>query len=431
MLISFQPCPARAMLLKCEKLASAMEKKLVILTHLFVRWLTDFGNVITFMDQEGYSVSIYSNPPSELPDLNWDAPELFADYRSILPAGTDIHFLPFRRNKLDLLGLIRMTAIGARLARRYPGGFFMLWHMPIIVTIGLPLRLMNRKSLFMVTGLGTVLGDRTARFRFHRIVALFFYRLLFSGRNSRVLTHNQEDKEFLVRRTGVDPAKVVVTPGCGVDPACFPFFERLPENDPPVILVPARLIVQKGIFEAGAASRLLNERGIRHEMWFTSGLEPYYPSISISREQLEEMRRQSASIRFLGYVKSLVPLFERCDIVCYPTRYPEGVPTALIEAAACGRPVVTTDNVGCRDISIHEQSALVAPINDPKALADALERMIQDPALRERLRRNAYSRFLSDFTKDIVLQRTIDAFESMGYRFHGEQRSRDIRMGVA
>lgn len=419
------------MLLQCEKFDTAMEKRLVVLTHLFVRWLTDFGNVITFMDQEGYSVTIYSNPPSDLPELNWDAPELFADYRSILPAGTDIQFLPFRRNKFDLKGLIRMTAIAARLARRHRDAFFMLWHMPIIVAMGLPLRLMNRRCLFMVTGLGTVLGDRTARFRLHRTIALQFYRFLFSGKNSRVLTHNQEDKDFLVQRTGVDRSKVVVTPGCGVDPSLFSFFERLPDNDPPVILVPARLIVQKGIFEAAAASRLLNARGIRHEMWFTSGLEPFYPSVSISREELEEMSRQSPSIKFLGYVKSLMPLYEKCDIVCYPTRYPEGVPTALLEAAACGRPVVTTDNVGCRDISIHGQTALVAPINDSGALAGALEQMIQDRSLRDQLRRNAYIRFRAGFTKNIVLERTIDAFESMGSRFRSEQRSPDIRIGVA
>ena len=408
-----------------------MEKRVVVMTHIFVRWITDFGNVLAFLHTEGYSATIYSSPPSARSDLNWDAPALFDDYRSVLPAGTELRFLPFQRSKMDVRGLLRMSGIAARMGRRHPDALFMLWHMAIVVAMGLPLRMMNRRCLFMVTGLGTVLGDRTSAFRMHRTIALQFYKYLFSGKHSRVLTHNHEDKEFLVRRTGVDPSKVVVTPGCGVDPTLFPFFEKVADNNPPVILVPARLVVQKGILEAAAASRLLNERGVQHEMWFTSGFEPFYPSVSISREQVDEMSRNSSSIRFLGYIKDLVTVYERCDIVCYPTRYPEGVPTALIEAAACGRPVVTTDNVGCRDISIHEQTALVAPVNDPVALANALERMIKEPALRERLRRNAFEKFIAEFTKDVVLQRTIEAFESMGVSFGSERAAPDMRLGMA
>jgi glycosyltransferase involved in cell wall biosynthesis len=404
-----------------------MEKRLVILTHMFVRWLTDFGNVVTFMDKEGYSFTIHTNPPANLPYLNWDAPEFYEDFRSVLPAGTDIEFLPYRRGSIDPIGLIKMAWSAIKLGKRHPDGLYMFWSAVIIITMGLPLRLMNRKCLFMVTGLGSVLGDRTAKFRVQRVIILEVYKFLFSGKNSRVLTHNPDDKRFLVERTGVADEKVVVTPGCGADPAFFPFFEKLPDNEVPVILVPARLIVQKGIFDAGEASRLLNERGVKHEMWFTGGFEPFYPSISISREQLDEMSRKSASIKFLGYVESVVPLYQKCDIVLYPTRYPEGVPTVLIESAACGRPAVTTDNVGCRDISIHEQTALVAPINSPAVFADHLERMINDPALRERLRRNAYAKFLAEFTKDIVLQRTIDAFESMGSEFAGKQVAPDIR----
>jgi glycosyltransferase involved in cell wall biosynthesis len=107
------------------------------------------------------------------------------------------------------------------------------------------------------------------------------------------------------------------------------------------------------------------------------------------------------------------------------------VPTVLIEAAACGRPVVTTDNVGCRDISIHDETALVTPVNDPEALARALEKLIEDVALRERLRRNAYRKFLAEFTKDIVLERTIEAFESMGSQFSKTRASQDIRLAMA
>jgi glycosyltransferase involved in cell wall biosynthesis len=324
-----------------------------------------------------------------------------------------------------------MIALAVRLGRGYPEGIFMLWHMVIIVAMGVPLRLMNRKCLFMVTGLGSVLGGKSRTFKWQRAIALPIYRFLFSGKNSRVLTHNTDDKQFLVERTGADPSKIVVTPGCGVDPAVFPFFEEMPANDPPVILVPARLIHQKGIVDACAASRMLDDRGIRHKMWLTGGLEPFYPQLSISAAELEELKRSTMSALFIGYAKSLVPIYRQCDIVCYPTRYPEGLPTVLVEAAACGRPVVTTDNVGCRDITADGQTGLVAPVNDPVALADALERLIRDVPLRDRLRRNAYARFRDEFTKDIVLQRTLAAFESLGDSFSEDRTAPDIRVRAA
>jgi len=405
-----------------------VSRDLVVLTHMFPRWLTDFGNVVTYLDREDYRFQFHTSPPSGLPFRTWDDPTYYADYKARLPRGTTVSYLPYRRGSISPVGLIRMAKRAFDLGKASPDGLFMFWSMVLIISMGLPLRLMNRKCLFMVTGLGSVLGDRTSKFRLYRAIVLVFYRFLFSGRNSRVLTHNQEDKDFLVRRTGVRPDKVVVTPGCGVDPRFFPFFEELPKNEPPIIYVPTRLVKQKGVLEAGEASRLLNERGIAHQMWFTGGFEPFYSSISISQEEMERMTSGSASIKFLGYVDSVVPLLKECDIVCYPTYYPEGVPTALLEAASCGRPAVTTDNVGCRDISIHEETALVVPPRDAVALADALERMIGDPALQERLRRNAHARFSAGFTKDICLERTLDAFESMGVAFEGEQSSEDIRL---
>ena len=179
--------------------------------------------------------------------------------------------------------------------------------------------------------------------------------------------------------------------GCGADENLFPFFAELPKRKRKVILVPARNIVEKGIFEAVAASRILRERGIDHEMQFTSGIDSGNPC-PVKSEDLKRFQQENSSIRFLGFVPDMAPVFQACDIVCLPT-YREGLPTALIESSACGRPIVTTDTIGCRDIVKHEETGLLVPVGSAEALADALTLLIRDRNLAERLRRNAYRQF--------------------------------------
>jgi glycosyltransferase involved in cell wall biosynthesis len=109
----------------------------------------------------------------------------------------------------------------------------------------------------------------------------------------------------------------------------------------------------------------------------------------------------------------MVPLYETCDIVCVPS-YREGLPTAAVEASACGRPIVTTDAIGCRDIVSHEKTGLLVPVRSTVELADALERLIEDRALAERLRQNAYKQFQERFTNERVLEEALSVFRSLG-----------------
>jgi glycosyltransferase involved in cell wall biosynthesis len=124
-------------------------------------------------------------------------------------------------------------------------------------------------------------------------------------------------------------------------------------------------------------------------------------------------------------------LYAKADIVCYPTRYPEGTPTVLIEAAASGRPSVTCDTVGAREIVIDGVTGSVVPQRDGEAVARALQRLITDPDLYERYRRWAYEHFLAHYTKDEALRRTLDAFQSLGFQFTSSPTALDIRLPAA
>jgi glycosyltransferase involved in cell wall biosynthesis len=405
-----------------------MAKEAVVLTHMLGRYLDDFGNVVRYLDADGYKVTIYASVPRESKSFSTDSADHFEHYRQKLPPSVDVEPLPYvRGGKMKPWEVLQLMALGFRLARKHPDAMFSMWSVYLIIACGVPLRLMNRRSLYMVTGLGPLLGSKGRRFLLLRTIILTVYAFLMTGRNSRCLNHNSDDKVFLARRLHANPDKFFVTPGCGVDPSVFPFFEHYAGNPKPVIVVPARLIESKGIREAVAASGILRDRGIDHEMRFTGSVEPY-PWIRVTQEEIDVYEAENSCVRFIGFQPSMPEVYEQADVVCYPTRYPEGTPTVLIEAAATGRAAVTCDTVGAREIVLHEQTGILVPQMDVKPLADALQQLIEDGDLRERFRRNAYEHFVAHYTKDMALVATLAAFESVGMTFDRLKSAPDIRV---
>lgn len=404
-----------------------MAKEAFVFTHMLGRYLDDFGNVVRYLDGDGYKVTIYASVPRRSERLSIDSESVFESYRSALPPSIEVKPFPYVRDlRMKPWDPFKLMVFGFRLGRRHPDAVFMTWSVYLIIVCGLPLRLLNRRTVAFITGLGPVLGSTGSRFRFFRGLIVASYAYLMSGRNSRALNHNHEDKVFLAQRLHARSEKFFVAPGCGVDPEVFPFFEERSGNPVPVILVPARLIEDKGIKEAVAASAVLCDRGVAHEMWFTGAAEPY-PWISLTEHDIEQAQESNSSVRFIGYQPSMVPVYRRADIVCYPTRYPEGTPTGLIEAAATGRPSVTCDTVGAREIVVDGVTGFVVPQRDPVALADALQCLIEDGDRYERFKRAAHEHFLAHYTKDMALLVMLECLESLGLVFDRERTAPDIR----
>jgi glycosyltransferase involved in cell wall biosynthesis len=124
--------------------------------------------------------------------------------------------------------------------------------------------------------------------------------------------------------------------------------------------------------------------------------------------------RSFPDVAFIGYQPSIAALYARADIACIPSWYREGLQTALLESASSGCPIVACDNVGVRDFLRPEIDGLVVPPHAPALLADALERMIREPGLAERLRTAAHARFLSGFTRQHMVETTMEAMRGTG-----------------
>ena len=117
--------------------------------------------------------------------------------------------------------------------------------------------------------------------------------------------------------------------------------------------------------------------------------------------------------RWLGHVADVREVWRRADIFVLPARSREGMPRALLEAAACARPLVVTDVPGCRHFVRDGVEGFVVPPEDADALADALERLARDPELRRRMGEAARLRLLHGFTEAQVKQSLRAAYASM------------------
>jgi glycosyltransferase involved in cell wall biosynthesis len=376
------------------------ERPVYVLTNHWTFIANYFNHVIRHLSHRGVPVHAFA-PGGPEPRV-----------MELMGCDAQVHDVPFTPGRLRPGQLPRTIAHGWRMGRRDPGAVFaMITALPHLL-YGPPLRLLNRRCVFVMAGMGTLFSSRRLRHRVAGAFARRIYRWLYRGRNSTVVVQNTDDRRLVIEELGAPADRVVLMPGCGVDTSVFPFFEQPPDNPRPVILVPARLIREKGIREACEASRLLGERGIDHEMRFTYGFYPGNP-MALGAGDLEEMKRRNPRLTFLGWQPSLVPVYRAADVVCLPT-YREGLPSTLLEGAACGRPLVTTDVPGPRDLVTHEETGLLVPPRSPEALADALQRVLTDRALAERLRRNAYRRFLEGFTKEHSLRAMLPAFLHLG-----------------
>ena len=363
--------------------------------------LGHYGHLFRHLMGHGYPVHLWTMEPID--------PELV----ETLAPGLRCHRLPLGRSSRDPVDALRTVVRTIRLAVEYPRSTFTLWSNQTYLLCGPPLRVLGRRSIFLVPGLGTIFSSDLLRFRMLRRAVVPVFRWLFRGPSSRVIVLNRDDLVFMTDVIGVPRDQVfLMHGGCGVDPARFPFDEQLPERRPRVVLVPARLIHQKGIFDAARASRMLCDRGVAHEMWFSSDIDPGNP-LTLTRDEVASLPAISPAIRVLGYQPTMAPVYRAAYAVCLPT-HREGIPTALVEASAIGRPVVTTDAVGPRDLIWHEYNGLVVPVGDAVALAAALERVLTDDELARRLQRNAYDHYLRNCTSHATLQQALPAFASLG-----------------
>jgi glycosyltransferase involved in cell wall biosynthesis len=229
-----------------------------------------------------------------------------------------------------------------------------------------------------ITGLGYIFTSTTWRTRLLKQSMRWILPGLLNRQRSLVLVQNPDDRSAL-DDLGIKQERMVLIPGSGVDTDAL---QPLPEPDGPITFgFAGRLLTDKGIRALVAAQTLLRNQGQDANLIIAGNLDPANPA-SVSQEEAEEWNRRPG-ITWLGHIEDIVSLWRRCHFAVLPS-HREGLPVSLLEAAACGRPMIATDAPGCREIVVEDRTGLLVPIEDPMALAQAIKRLAASPELRAR-----------------------------------------------
>jgi glycosyltransferase involved in cell wall biosynthesis len=235
------------------------------------------------------------------------------------------------------------------------------------------------------------------------------FRLLLNAANSRVIVENRDDMQKWISSRVMRPDRVVVMPGCGVDTNLF---RPGPEpSSPPLVVLAARLLAYKGVAEFVEAARLLKARGARARFALVGDSGPANPA-SITADQLRLWEREGV-VEWFGWRDDMGKVFAEAHIVCMPSHGGEGVPRSLLEAAACGKPIVATDVPGCRDVVHDGENGLLVPPQQIAALADALERLTNDSELRQSMGARGRERAVAKFSVEIVAGETLQLYAEL------------------
>jgi glycosyltransferase involved in cell wall biosynthesis len=280
-----------------------------------------------------------------------------------------------------------------------------------VVLGGLALKLVpSRHVVVHMTGLGLLGFGTGALLRLYRAGALRLMASMLRRPGSYLLVENEDDLALL-RERGVDPgARFAILGGAGVDPQAFAALPP-PANAVPIAAFVGRMIRPKGVDVLMQACDKLEGRGVALELELY-GATDADSSEAIGADVLTAWCAQHRA-RWLGHVADVREVWRRADIFVLPARSREGMPRALLEAAACARPLVVTDVPGCRHFVRDGVEGLIVPPEDADALADALERLARDPELRLRMGEAARLRLLHGFTEAHVKQSLRAAYASM------------------
>jgi glycosyltransferase involved in cell wall biosynthesis len=246
-----------------------------------------------------------------------------------------------------------------------------------------------------VAGLGFLFTSRRPLAKVMRPMVTVVLRVVLRRPRSVVIVQNSSDRVQLIDRGLARASQIRLIPGAGVD---LDSFRVTPEAEGiPIVVFAGRLLWAKGVREFVAAAHLLKTRGVSGRFALVGEPDTENPD-AVPMDALRKWEREGV-VELWGRRSDMPQVLSAVHIVCLPSVYGEGVPKILLEAAASGRPVVTTDWPGCRDAIREGQTGLLVPPGDVEALAGSLETLLVNRPLRLQFGRAA--RLLAEREFDI------------------------------
>jgi glycosyltransferase involved in cell wall biosynthesis len=338
-----------------------------------------------------------------VPDDHVWAPESF-DLGQLQDLGVTVHTFKLSRRGINPVAeILSFIAIRRLLWQLKPDLLHLLTIKPVIYG-GMAARLCRLPAVvFAVTGLGQAFSVTGLRSRLLRLGIVAAYRLATGHRNCRVIVQNRDDQRQLVETGAVQSGQIELIKGSGVS---LTEFTPQPEPDErPLVILPARLIWEKGVQQFVDAARQLREEGLSARFALIGDTQPSNPR-AVPEATLKEWH-DSKIVEWWGRRTDMPEVIARASIVVLPSYYGEGVPKILIEAAASARPIVTTDSPGCREIVAEGVNGYLVEPQDVAGLASAIRSLLLSSEQRQEMGAAGREIVEREFSDIIVAEKTM------------------------
>lgn len=265
------------------------------------------------------------------------------------------------------------------------------------------------KIVHTIAGLGYLFSGEGLKPAVLRFFIGPFLKLALKHPRAQIIFQNPDDERLMVKRGFARSSQCHLILGSGVDLQQFAFAPE-PQNDAPIVLMPTRLVHDKGIAIFIEAARLLKAKNIQARFQIAGGTTKNNP-LAISQAEMARMVKDGA-VEWLGKVSDMPALLTACALVCYPSYYGEGIPKVLLEAASMGRAMVTTDHPGCREVVRDGENGFLVPVKNAQATAEAIQKLLNDQSLRNQMGRASRARAEAEFDVKLIVARTLSVYNT-------------------
>ena len=375
-----------------------MKKKLAIVVNKANFFLSHRINIALSAQKEGYEVHLISDG---MPD----------DISKITQKGIIFHQTYFSRTYKNIF--VEMRTIIELFLKYKKIKPYIVHHVTIkpIVYGNIVCKLISQKRIVnSISGLGYIFVNKNFKNRILKFFVLKLYKLFFNSKSVRVIVQNEEEKGFLLKNKVSNEHNLRLVPGAGVNTSKFCPPDSFSNRN--IIVFAARMIKEKGVEDLVNAVEKLHSMKYNLKLILLGDVDKDYPT-HIRKTTLEKWDKKTF-IDWHGHTDNVVNFYQIASIICMPSYYSEGVPKSLIEAAAVGKPIITTDMPGCRSIVKNKFNGLLVKPKNVNGLTSSIKYLLDNPKICSELGKNGRIHALRTFDEKRIINLTLSIYEEIG-----------------
>ena len=370
-----------------------MKKKILFISNVDWFFISHRLPIATEAIKKGYEVHLATR---------------FTDKKSFLiKKGFVIHSIELDRTQKNLINFSRTLAQIFKIVYKVnPNIIHAITIKPVIIA-GFASKVFNIPFVASISGLGYVFVSKGIKSTLTKFVVTLLYKLALSGQKIKVIFQNVDDEKIISRICNLKLNQKILIHGSGVDLDVYK--PKNKKSKDKIILFASRLLKSKGILEFVKSAELLKLKNIK---FLIAGKLDHENPDCIEFEQINDWVSRGI-VDYVGYNENIINLINNANIVVLPSYYGEGLPKILIEASACGVPIITTNHPGCRDAIINEVTGLLVPVKDYRALSSAILRLIKSPQLSKKMGESGRKLALEKYDIKKVVNKHISIYENL------------------